>query len=409
MFLERFRAGIRQFSAVMRRSSPVSTNLLREFSIPLITGVVVALVWANIEPISYRAVVHTPLLGRVTLDFLVNEVFMAFFFGIAAVEITDSLLPGGSLNPPRKAVTPLLATAGGVVGPVGVYFLLNAMFGSPALVRGWGIPTATDIALAWLVARVAFGRTHPAVSFLLLLAIADDAIGLAIIAVFYPDPTHPVSLPPLLLAVAGMLVVVGLRRFGVRNYWFYLLLGGTAAWVGLYRAHLHPALALVFIVPFMPHQRRPPEQPAFDVREEEHSTLSTFEHEWKVVVDFGLLFFGLVNAGVQFAAVGPATWLVFLSLLVGKTTGIFCFAKAAKYARFPLPAGMTNCDLLLVSMTAGIGLTVALFVAGAAFTDPNTQGAAKMGALGSALIVPLVLLLARFRRSRSKAILGNEP
>jgi len=137
-FLERLRAGIRQFSAVMRRSSPVSANLLREFSMPLITGVVVALVWANIEPIGYRAVVHTPLPGRVTLDFLVNEVFMAFFFGIAVVEITDSLLPGGSLNPPRKAVTPLLATAGGVVGPVGVYFLLNAVFGSPTLVRGWG-------------------------------------------------------------------------------------------------------------------------------------------------------------------------------------------------------------------------------------------------------------------------------
>lgn len=398
MSFDRLHSAVRGTLAATRSSSPVSANLLREFSVPLIVGVVVAIVWANVQPTSYQAFVHAPLVGRLTLDFLVNEVFMAFFFGIAAVEITDSLLPGGSLNPLRKAVTPLLATAGGVVGPVGVYVLLNRIIGGPELVRGWGIPTATDIALAWLVARVVFGRTHPAVSFLLLLAIADDAIGLAIIAVFYPDPAHPVALLPTLWVAAGMGLVAGLRRFGVRNYWPYLLLGGTAAWVGLYQAHLHPALALVFIVPFMPHRPPAPQEAAFDVPTDEHSTLSTFEHEWKVIVDFGLLFFGLVNAGVQFAAVGPATWLVFLSLLIGKTAGIFCFGQAARYLRFPLPTGMTSRDLLLVSMTAGIGLTVALFVAGAAFTDPQVQGAAKMGALASALIAPLVILIARLSR-----------
>ncbi len=400
---ESLHAGARRLLSAVRESSPVSTNLLREFSIPLIVGVVVALVWANVEPMSYQAFIHAPLVGRLTLDFLVNEVFMAFFFGIAAVEITDSLLPGGSLNPPRKAVTPLLATAGGVVGPVAVYLMLNALFGNPALVRGWGIPTATDIALAWLVARLAFGPTHPAVSFLLLLAIADDAIGLAIIAVFYPDPAHPVSVSPLLLVAAAMLLVFGLRRIQVRSYWPYLLLGGTVAWAGMYLAHLHPALALVFIVPFMPHRAPSPQEAPFDVSEDEHSTLSTFEHEWKVIVDFGLLFFGLVNAGVQFSAIGAATWLVFLSLLIGKTVGICCFAQAAKYLRFPLPAGMSGRDLLLVSMTAGIGLTVALFVAGAAFIDPEIRGAAKMGALASALIAPMVLLLARLWRPVGKS------
>jgi NhaA family Na+:H+ antiporter len=403
MSAERLRDGTRRVLAALRKSSPLSANLLREFSIPLIAGVVAAPIWANIDPSSYQAFAHAPLFGRLTLDFLVNEVFMAFFFGIAAVEITDSLLPGGSLNPPRKAVTPLLATAGGVIGPVGVYFLLNAWFGSPALMRGWGITTATDIALAWLVARSVFGKAHPAVSFLLLLAIADDAVGLVIIAVFYPDPAHSVSMPALLLVAVSMLIAFGLRRVGARSYWPYLVLGGAPSWLGLHWAHVHPALALVFIVPFMPHDVPAPEEAMFDVTEEEHSTLSTFEHEWKVVVDFGLLFFGLVNAGVQFTAVGPATWLVFLSLLIGKTGGIFCFGQAAKWGGFPLPAGMTGRDLLLVSTTAGIGLTVALFVAGAAFADPQMQGAAKMGALGSALIAPLVLLLARLSRPRRRA------
>src|SRR5699024_1541828 len=117
----------------------------------------------------------------VTPHWLVNDIFMVFFFGIAAVEIVEAMLPGGALNPPSKAVNPLFGTLGGVLGPVAVYFALSYMIGgdqTEAINKGWGIPTATDIALAWLVARVVFGESHPAVNFLLLLAVADDAIGL---------------------------------------------------------------------------------------------------------------------------------------------------------------------------------------------------------------------------------------
>jgi len=176
---------------------------------------------------------------------------------------------------------------------------------------------------------------------------------------------------------------------------------GAVSWLGLLWAHLHPALALVFIVPFMPHYRRIAPQTALDLPPEEHSPLSAFEHEWKVVVDFGLLFFGLANAGVQFAAVGTVTWLVFLSPLVGKTIGIFGFGLAAESLGYPLPAGMDRRDLLLTAMTAGIGLTVALFEAGAAFTDPPTQSAAKMGALAGALIVPMAQLLKLMLKSKA--------
>lgn len=369
-------------------------NLLREFSVPLIAGIVLALLWANLSPETYRTMMRAQVAG-VGLEFVVNEIFMAVFFGIAAVEITDSLLPGGSLNPPGKAVAPLLATAGGVLGPASLYLLLNTFFGHPDLVRGWGITTATDIALAWLVARMVFGKGHPAVSFLLLLAIADDGIGLAIIAVFYPDPAHLVYPPALLLVALGMLIAFGLRRLCAASYWPYLLIAGPISWLGLFWAHLHPALALVFIVPFMPHIRQRRQDTVFDVVPEERSTLSTFEHEWKFVVDFGLLLFGLANAGVQFAGVGTVTWLVLVSLVVGKAAGIAGFGLAAHALGFPLPGRMTRRDLLLVGMTAGIGLTVALFVAGAAFTDPALKGAAKMGALGSFLIAPLVFVTKR--------------
>jgi len=369
-------------------------NLLREFSIPLIAGVIVALLWANLAPESYIHFDHAPLIGTLSFHFITNELFMVFFFGIAAVEITQSCLPGGDLNPPRKAVNPLLATFGGVLGPVLVYFALNRFIGSESLSNGWGIPTATDIALAWLAARMVFGANHPVIAFLLLLAIADDAIGLAIIAVFYPDPAYPVEPFWLLLTGAGMATAYLLRNYGFRNYWPYLILGGIPGWLGLHEAHLHPALALVFIVPFLPHPTRETKH-LFEEDPADYSTLARFEHEWKIIVDFGLFMFGLANAGVEFTAIGTATWLVFISLLAGKTVGIFSLGYLGEKLGFPLPDGMRHRELLLAGIIAGIGFTVALFVAGEAFSDSAIQGAAKMGAMFSILAFPLAVLLSR--------------
>jgi NhaA family Na+:H+ antiporter len=369
-------------------------NLLREFSVPLIAGVVVAVLWANLDPAGYAYFDHNHFFGPFSFHFVTNELFMVFFFGIAAVEITQSCLPGGDLNPPRKAVNPLLATFGGVLGPVAVYFLLNALLGAPTLANGWGIPTATDIALAWLAARLVFGDGHPVISFLLLLAIADDAIGLAIIAIFYPDPAVPAEPFWLMLTIAGMGAAWFLRNAKVKSYWPYLLLGGIPSWFGLHEAHLHPALALVFIVPFFPHALRESKH-VFEEDPHDRSTLARFEHEWKIIVDFGLFMFGLANAGVAFSGVGTATWLVFVSLLAGKTLGIFSFGFLGKKLGFPLPDGMGKRELLVAGVIAGVGFTVALFVAGEAFTDPVIQGAAKMGAMLSIAAFPAAFVLAR--------------
>jgi len=359
-------------------------KLLQEFSIPLIAGVIVALAWANISPESYHHFVETEFLPGINFHFLINDVFMAFFFAMAGVEIVQSLLPGGDLNPIKKAVNPLMATLGGVLGPAVVYLGLNALIGGPELANGWGIPTATDIALAWLVARLVFGEGHPAVSFLLLLAIADDAIGLVIIAIFYPDPLYPVEPVWLLLTLAGMGVAYLFRRLAVKSYWPYILIAGTMSWFGLHNTHLHPALALVFIIPFLPHPVREPAH-LFEETTEEHSTLTQFEHQWKTFVDFGLFFFGISNAGVEFSQIGTATWLVFLGLILGKTFGIYILGNLGRLLGFPLPDGMGQKELFVAGNVAALGLTVALFVAGAAFTDPLIQSAAKMGALFSAI------------------------
>ena len=367
---------------------------LREFSVPLLAGVLCGLGWANLAPDRYHQVVHGKIFTLASLHFITNDLFMVLFFGMAAVEIVRSCLPGGPLHPIRKAVNPLLATVGGIAGPAAVYLGLNHAFGSPELARGWGIPTATDIALAWLVARAVFGDRHPAVAFLLLLAVADDAAGLAIIAIFYPDPGHPAIPAWLLLTAAGMLAAYIFRKENVGSYWPYLLVGGGLSWAGLFNAHLHPALALVFITPFLPHGRKG-EPELFEGDPRDLSTLSRFEHEWKVVVDFGMFLFGLVNAGVGFSDTGIATWLVLASLLAGKALGICGFALVGRSLGYPPPERLGVRELLLVGMIAGMGLTVSLFIAGEAFVDPRIQGAAKMGALLSGAIAPAAIVMGK--------------
>lgn len=406
-----------------------TVNFLSEFSIPLILGVILALLWANLGHHSFHEFLHYDFMKEwfgltngvdhhgkehfmifghiVNFHFFINDIFMVFFFGIAAVEIVQSVRPGGALNPVSKAINPILGTLGGVVGPVGVFFILamilmpgaeteSTLTGSMVpLTKGWGIPTATDIALAWLAARVVFGNKHPAVSYLLLLAIADDAIGLVIIAIFYPSPIHPVEPIFLLLVLAGMLIAFGLRKANFHSMWLYLLFGGGLTWTGLILAHLHPALALVFVIPFMPTDPRGNAGELFEDEPHGHSTLITYEHTFKYFVDFGLLGFGLANAGVELAGINSLTWIIFFSLFIGKAFGISLFGFIATRLKAPLPDGMKFSTLLVAGVVAGLGLTVALFVAGEAYKGTNYEGPAKMGAIFSAGIFAIAFIMGK--------------
>lgn len=366
---------------------------------------------------------------HVTLHFLINDLFMVLFFGVAAKEIVQSILPGGALNPPSKAINPILATLGGVFGPVLCYLLLVTVFmqngmiavegitaplaslgqafvpgieydAAASVYRGWGVPTATDIALAWLIARIVFGATHPAVNFLLLLAIADDAIGLLIIAIFYPNPAHPVAPVWLLLVLAGMAAAYAMRRAGLRSWVPYVVVGGALSWTGLINASLHPALALVPIVPFLPGPGGPGDQDMHDG----HSPLEDFEHSIKNFVDDGLIFFGFANAGVAFASMSHVTTAIALALLVGKTLGIAAFAWAGNAVGFKYPGGMQLRHVVVTGIVAGTGLTVALFVAGEAFPGGSIhQGPAKMGALFSASAAIFAVAVGRMLHVRDIA------
>ena len=421
-------------------------NFVTNYSLLLIAGALIALVWANIDPSGYHHVAEYPLwfnnwIGTdltywtksfgegadkfqygdidkvLTFHYLVNDILMAFFFAIAAKEVWEAvILENGSLRG-RKAATPLVATLGGMVGPIAVYLGLAAFLGSDiydAVARGWAIPTATDIAFSYLVGRIVFGAGHPAVRFLLLLAIADDAGGLIILAIFYPSG----ELAPewLLLSFGAALAVFLLfnwlpRRMDrhnqlrpnstwVRNklgFWPYAL-AGALSWFGFAQSGLHPALGLLPIVPTIPHADR-----AFGIFSEAEQYLTDLlnhiEHLLKHPVEIILFFFGLLNAGVEFQSIGAPTWLVLAGLIVGKPVGIFLFGwLAAGPMRLGLPEGMRSVDLIVIGFVAAIGFTVALFVASVAFPAGAVQDAAKMGAVFSFAAAILSLIAGKVFR-----------
>mmetsp|Transcript_49103 Transcript_49103/g.137493 ORF Transcript_49103/g.137493 Transcript_49103/m.137493 type:complete len:890 (-) Transcript_49103:183-2852(-) len=434
--------------------------LLQQFAIPLLTGILVAIMAANLDKLFYEKwfshgghadgaggdhrrmkdssvdgnAEHPTILGLsfnghdVTLHFIVNDVFMCLFFGLAAKEICEAFQPGGSLYPPtRTTVNVLAATIGGIVGPVLVYVItlagldafgmLGDTYGFREYAIGWGIPTATDISLAWVTALCVFGQGHPAINFLLLLAIVDDGIGLLIIACAYPDPSNPVNPVWLLLVLVGCAVAFVLRRLRCVRWQMYVFLAGPFAWVGLLYAALHPSLALVFIVPFMPLHMESDILSLYgaehDPAQKHHgkgaSPLHAFEESVKLFVDFVVLFsFGVVNAGVQVDSFGALTFVVLLALVAGKTLGILVASKVASLFGCPPPAGMGSGVLAIVGFIASAGLTVALFISGEAFKEyPTLAAEAKMGALLSVGVALLAIAASSVLRPWLSKCLGD--
>lgn len=366
---------------------PGVLTFILDNSLLLIAGTIIALVWANLNHAAYEHFAHS-------VHFVVNDIGMVFFFALAAKEVVEATLPGGPLSSPRQAAVPILAAVGGMAVPAGLYVLSAYIVGDLSVIRGWAIPCATDIAFSYMVARVIFPAGHPAIPFLLLLAIADDAMGLVILAVFYPS--GPLAFDQLAMWMAGAIALAWfMRKQRVGNFWFYLLGPGVMSWIGLYVGGLHPALALVAVVPFMPHAKDDLGMFADD-ESKRHDTMNEFEHWWKTPVQVVLFAFGLANAGVMLSSLGEVTWLVLGSLVIGKPVGIVGFALLAGLFGFTRAKELTLATMVVVGLAAGIGFTVALFFTTAAFPIGNIHlEEAKMGALLSFLAAPLAILAAR--------------
>jgi NhaA family Na+:H+ antiporter len=351
-------------------------------------GAVLALLWANTSPEAYFTVARL-------LAFPVNAIAMVFFFGLLAQELFEEMMPGGALHHRRRWPVPLIAAAGGTLGGAAAYFASLSSTTVPMLMRGWPIMAGVDLVFAYFIVRAIFHR-HPAVSFLLLLAVASNAIGFIVLApTFLLDGARAGGSGVLMVTAVG--VAAWLRRRRVRAFWPYVLVCGALSWLALYLEGFPPALALVPIVPFMPHARRRLGELFEDEADARAETPRHYEHVWHYHVQIALLFFGLVNAGVMMTGYGEGTDATLVAA-VGRTGGILLAAAAALAFGLHLPATLSWRDLVVVALASSIGLTFSLYFAIALFPAGPLLAELKLGALLTAAALPLTFGAARLLR-----------
>ena len=351
-------------------------------------GAAVALLWANLAPEGYFT------FARV-MAFPVNAIAMVFFFGLVAQELIEEMMPGGALHHRRRWPVPLIAAVGGTLGAAAAYTASISSATVPVLLPGWPIMAGVDLVFAYFIVRAIFHR-HPAVPFLLLLAVASNAIGfIALAPTFLFDGARAGGSG--VLMVAAVALAVWLRRRHVRAFWPYVLVCGTLSWLALYLEGFPPALALVPIVPFMPHARRRLGELFEDEVDPAGDTPRHYEHVWHYHVQIALLLFGLVNAGVMLTGYGEGTTATLVAAL-GRTAGILLAVAAALAVGLHLPASLTWRELLVVALASSIGLTFSLYFAIALFPAGPVLAELKLGALLTVAALPLAYGAARLLR-----------
>jgi NhaA family Na+:H+ antiporter len=361
-----------------------ASRLIFDYLLALPVGCAAALAWANTLPESYYRFAHATA-------FVVNDIGMVFFFALIVKEVVEATVSGGALHPWRRATLPVAAAVGSTIASIAIYLAVAEYFGEHMLGEGWVAAVAIDIPGTYVIARLIFGR-HPAVPFLLLLAISADAIGLAAVAVLNPvGDAHPVvGLFLMALAVSGAAV---LRHRRVRSFWLYLIGPGVVSWCALFLGGVHPALALVPIVPFFPHGRRD-RGLMVEPAPKAHDTLTLFERWWQLPVEGVLLLFGLVNAGVPLHGLEEGMWAIPIAAL-GRPVGILAATAIAIAAGLHLPLRVGWRELVVVGCTATIGLVFALFFATAVMPLGAILLEMKMGALVTILGAGLAFAVAR--------------
>jgi NhaA family Na+:H+ antiporter len=359
--------------------------------IVMLLAAAAALIMANL-PLTgalYQQFIHLPLAfgaggasANLPLAEAVKDVLMVLFFLIVGLELKREMIEG-VLADRRQILLPLLAALGGMAAPAAVFLFLNQSI--PSHTVGWAIPSATDIAFALCVLLLAARNAPPALKiFLLAIAIFDDLGAILIIALFY---SHGVSLAALLPVGLCVLALAALNRFHISHLLPYLALLVLLGWF-LHHAGIHTTIAGVIAGMAIPMRDRA------GSADSPLNRCMHFLHPW---VSFGVLpLFAFTAAGVNLSGLSldalsaPLTLGVMLGLFVGKQMGIFGTTLALVKLRLaPLPEGTTWRQIYAVSLLAGIGFTMSLFIGALAFTDMLLQEQVKLGVLSGSLLSAL--------------------
>jgi NhaA family Na+:H+ antiporter len=368
-----------------RRTLPRLSRFIAEYLLVLPLGALIALVWANMSPGSYFRT-------TVPMAFVVNDIAMVAFFGMIAKEVVEATAPGGVLHSWRRVLMPVVASLGATAVAAVIYTTFEGRVDEPMLVSAWPVMFATDLAVSYLVARVIFHR-HPAIPFLLLMGITANAAGIVMLVLVDPmgDLDPGIGVP---LMAAALALVVALRRARVRSFWPYILGSGALSWSALYWGGLHPALALVPVLPFLPHAAR---DPGFfvDARPGARDALSRFEIWAKYPAQAALFFFALVNAGVPFGSLELGSVGVALAGVTGRPLGTLAAAGLAVAAGLYLPKSVGWRELTVVGLATAIGFSMGLFFAAGVLPTGQLLSETQMGVLLSLAGAPLAILAAK--------------
>jgi len=401
----------------------------------LAIAAVVAIALANSR---WAAVYHEILDAPITIGIgpwsiafpmhaFVDDGLMTVFFFVVGLEIRRELHAGELADRPRAAL-PMAAALGGMIVPALLYFAFNP---SGPTARGWGVPMATDIAFAVAALAVLGKRVPPALRVLLLaLAILDDIGGVLVIAFFYSGGLDVVGLGT---AAAGVLGTIVMQVVGVRRELLYTI-PGIVVWLGLHHAGVHPTMAGVLLGMMTPPRvwlgprglvlaservlaldrdpRHDVQEVVGTLAEAEREVVSPSErlqralHPWVAFVVMPL--FAFVNAGIapDWSALDVRVALgVLVGLVLGKPLGVVLASWiAVRTGLARIPAGVTWSGVWVVGLVAGVGFTVALFVANLAFVDAAALASAKIGILGGsilAVVLAFVVGLVALRREHA--------
>ncbi len=321
---------------------------------------------------------------------VINYVLMTIFFFVVGLEIKRELT-SGHLSSIKAALAPFLGALGGMAIPAAIYLLIAG--GEEP--RGWGVPVATDIALAVGLLAMLGSAVAPALrTFLLGLAVIDDIGAILIIAFIYSTAVKFSWMAAAGLAIA---VIVVMKKMGIVSTYIYILLG-ILLWYGLYRSGVHPTLAGVVLGLLTPNQVKP----GVNLRDVEDGSVSIIEwletklHPWSSFVIVPI--FAFANTGVVISAStlesawqSSIAWGIFFGLVLGKPIGILAavvVAKKSKVADYPSGTGIAQ--IVAAGSAAGIGFTVAIFIANLAFADKALQDIAVLAVIAASVVSGLL-------------------